>query len=453
MRLFGAGYVNVVRNTPLTLVLVFFGFAAPKLDIPIDYFPAACLGPGAVHRGVRLRGRSLRHQHRPEGQAEAARAIGLTFTKVLSVVVLPQALRASIPPLVSVLIALLKNTTIATAVNVAQAGSLPDYLSERGANQLFVNTWIAIIFVALVAPLAFAQRVADVARRCCDELVHGAVRRARPGARRRHLALGVVTSVVLVALLAVVVWRLVATDQFSAARVAQFQYAEIQRELLHGYLATLKAAAIASVLALVLGAVLASGRLSDHRLLRLPSTTMVEFFRAVPLLILMFFFYYGSLEYGLGLSPMWAVILGLMLYNGSVLAEIFRAGIVAVPRGQSEAAYAVGLRKGQVMRLVLLPQAVRTMLPAIISQLVVLLKDTALGFILTYNELLYVGKQIGGRGAFDFPYVLTYLVVAAIYIATCVVLSLVASWLEKRSRRSRKTVTTALLPDAGAPAT
>jgi glutamate transport system permease protein len=274
-----------------------------------------------------------------------------------------------------------------------------------------------------------------------------------PRARGRHFTLGVVTTLALLALLGVVIWRLIATDQFSSARVAQFQYAEIQRELLHGYLATLKAAAIASVLALALGAVLASGRLSDHRSLRLPSATMVEFFRAVPLLILMFFFYYGSLEYGLGLSPMWAVILGLMLYNGSVLAEIFRAGIVAVPRGQSEAAYAVGLRKGQVMRLILLPQAVRTMLPALISQLVVLLKDTALGFILTYNELLYVGKQIGGRGAFDFPYVLTYLVVAAIYIATCVVLSLVASWLEKRSRRSRKTLTTALLPDAGAPGT
>ncbi|GAA4352863.1 amino acid ABC transporter permease [Angustibacter luteus] len=274
-----------------------------------------------------------------------------------------------------------------------------------------------------------------------------------PRAKRRHLGLGVVTSLVVIVLVAVVVWRLLATDQFSQARVAQFQYAEVQRELLRGYVATLKAAAIASVLALLLGAVLAAGRLSDHRFLRLPASTLVELFRAIPLLILMFFFYYGSLEYGLGLSPMWAVILGLMLYNGSVLAEIFRAGIVAVPRGQSEAAYAIGLRKGQVMRQVLLPQAVRSMLPAIISQLVVLLKDTALGFILTYNELLYVAKQIGGRGAFDFPYVLTYLIVAAVYIATCVVLSLLASWLEKRSRRSRRSTTTALLEDAAAPTT
>ncbi|GAB3599925.1 amino acid ABC transporter permease [Angustibacter peucedani] len=161
MRAFGAGYVNVLRNTPLTLVLVFFGFAAPKLDIPIDYFPAACIGlvlytAAFVCEAVRSGINTV-----PAGQAEAARAIGLPFGQVLTQVVLPQALRASVPPLVSVLIALLKNTTVATAVNVAQAGSLPDYLSERGANQLFVNTWIALIFLALVVPLALAQRAAE----------------------------------------------------------------------------------------------------------------------------------------------------------------------------------------------------------------------------------------------------------------------------------------------------
>ena len=163
MRAAGTGYVQTVRNTPLTLVLVFLGFAAPKLGIPIDYFPAACLGLAlytaafvceAVRSGINTV---------PPGQAEAGRAIGLTFTGVLGQIVLPQALRASVPPLVSVLVALLKNTTVATAVNVAQAGSLPDNLSERGANQLFVNTWIALIFLALVAPLAFAQHRAEQA--------------------------------------------------------------------------------------------------------------------------------------------------------------------------------------------------------------------------------------------------------------------------------------------------
>jgi len=258
-----------------------------------------------------------------------------------------------------------------------------------------------------------------------------------PRARARNRLLSLLTIVFGLVIVGGLLFLMIDTDQFSAGRLAQFQYAEVQRALLQGYLATLKAAALATVLALLLGAVLASGRRAERGWIRTPSTALVEFFRAVPLLILIFFFYYGSLEYGLGLSPMWAVVLGLTLYNGSVLAEIVRAGIAAVPRGQSEAAFALGLSKGQVMRQVLLPQAVRSMLPAIISQLVVLLKDTALGFIVTYNELLYVGKQIGGRGgAFNFPYVVTYLIVAAMYIATCVALSLLATWVERRSRRS-----------------
>jgi glutamate transport system permease protein len=268
-----------------------------------------------------------------------------------------------------------------------------------------------------------------------------------PRALARNRVLSVLTVLVLALIVGGLLYLMISTDQFSAGRVAQFQYVEVQRALLNGYLATLKAAGLATVLALLLGAVLASGRRAESALVRGPATALVEFFRAVPLLILIFFFYYGSLEYHLGLTPMWAVVLGLTLYNGSVLAEIFRAGIAAVPRGQAEAAFALGLSKGQVMRQVLLPQAVRNMLPSIISQLVVLLKDTALGFIVTYNELLYVAKQIGGRGgAFNFPYVLTYLIVAIIYIATCVALSLVATWLERRSRRSPAAAPAAELP-------
>jgi glutamate transport system permease protein len=259
-----------------------------------------------------------------------------------------------------------------------------------------------------------------------------------PKAIARHRILNVVISVVLLAALGWVVYRLNETGQFESRRWAQFQYTAIQNQLLDGLLATLKAAGIATVFALVFGAVFAAARISDHAVFRVPATWVVELFRAIPLLILMFFFYYGSLQYQLGLSPMWAVILGLTLYNGSVLAEIFRAGIMAVPRGQREAAYATGLRKNQVVRLILLPQAVRAMLPAIISQLVVLLKDTALGFIVTYPELLYVAKQMGGRQEFGFPFIPTYIVVAIIYIGLCSLLSVLARYLEGRSRRQRK---------------
>ena len=119
--------------------------------------------------------------------------------------------------------------------------------------------------------------------------------------------------------------------------------------------------------------------------LRWPSTLVVEFFRAVPLLMLILAIY---LIYGDVLGKFWSLVIGLMLYNGSVLAEVFRAGVLAVPRGQSEAAYADRAAHGaRSMRLVLLPQAVRIMLPAIISQSVVALKDTSLGYVIPYEEL------------------------------------------------------------------
>jgi glutamate transport system permease protein len=274
-----------------------------------------------------------------------------------------------------------------------------------------------------------------------------------PRARARNLVVGAVAAVAVVAVVGYVASRFVATDQFSAARTSQFQYTAVQQELANGLLATLKAAVIAIVLAMAFGAVFAAARLSDHAVIRVPAAWIVELFRAIPLLILIFFFYYVPLQYHLHLPTLWALVLGLTLYNGSVLAEIFRAGILAVPRGQSEAAYAIGLRKTQVTTSVLLPQAVRAMLPAIVSQLVVLLKDSALGFIITYPELLYVAKQIGGRGSFDFPYVASYLIVAAIYIGICSALSAFAYWLHRRMSRSRRTSAKPVILDPGAAST
>jgi glutamate transport system permease protein len=271
-----------------------------------------------------------------------------------------------------------------------------------------------------------------------------------PRARARNRILNVVVVLALLAAVAWVVYRLNDTGQFQSRRWAQFQYKSIQEQLLTGLLNTLKAAGLAAVLAFLFAAVFAAARISDHKWVRVPATLVVELFRAIPVLILMFFFYYGNLQFHLGLGPYWAVVFGLTLYNGSVLAEIFRAGISAVPKGQREAAYATGLRKNQVVRLILLPQAIRAMLPAIVSQLVVLLKDTALGFIITYNELLYVAKQMGGRLEFGFPYIPTYMVVAVVYIGLCSLLSILARYLEGRTRRSRKIAPGTTLPPAAA---
>ncbi|WP_084959473.1 amino acid ABC transporter permease [Thermoactinospora rubra] len=216
--------------------------------------------------------------------------------------------------------------------------------------------------------------------------------------------------------------------------------------IIPGLIGTLRAAAVAAVLALVFGAVFGLARLSDHAWIRVPAGLVVEVFRAIPLLLLIFFiFYLLPTVMGGGDYAFIAVVLGLTLYNGSVLAEVVRAGVLSVPKGQSEAAYAVGMRKNQVMRLVLLPQAVTAMMPAIVSQLVVLLKDTALGYIIAYVDLLNTGFKIL-PAAFFGSLIPAAIVIGVIYVALNMALSAFATWLEKRSRRSRKTAAPPVAP-------
>jgi glutamate transport system permease protein len=260
-----------------------------------------------------------------------------------------------------------------------------------------------------------------------------------PRARQRNLLLGVIGTALLVVVVGFVVYRFVVTGQFDGRLWDWILFKNIQLTLLNGLLNTLRAFALAAVLSLAFGAVFAAGRLSDHAWVSRPSTAVVEFFRAVPLLILIFILYFGvSRGIGVDISAFSALVLGLMLYNGSVLAEIFRAGVVSLPRGQREAAFALGMRKTQVMTNVLLPQALRLMLPTILSQLVVVLKDTALGFLILYPELLYQARFLGSQGQLGSPILQVALVVAVIYIAMCLLLAQLANYLERRTRRVRR---------------
>jgi len=265
-----------------------------------------------------------------------------------------------------------------------------------------------------------------------------------PKARARNGVLGVVAVLVVVAILGFIVFRLSVTGQFDGAVWEWVLYENIQLALLEGLVNTLRAFALGAVLALAFGALFALGRLSDKSWLRGVSTGIVEFFRAVPLVVLMFIFYFGLPSVGVTVSTFTAVVVALTLYNGSVLAEIFRSGVLAVPRGQSEAAYALGMRKSQVMTSVLLPQSLRSMLPTIVSQLVVLLKDSALGFLILYPELLYQARVLGSSGQLGRPLLPVAFVVAAVYITLCLLLTALATYLERRTRRVTP------LPEAGA---
>ncbi|MFC5719243.1 amino acid ABC transporter permease [Streptomyces gamaensis] len=275
-----------------------------------------------------------------------------------------------------------------------------------------------------------------------------------PLTRRRHAVYGILSTLVIAALVAWAVHLLFATGQFTAEKWRPFIYQGVQDLLLRGLGNTLRAFGIAAVLSLALGAVLAAGRLSVHRAARWPATLLVEFFRAMPVLVMVFFVFVA-----LKVQPLPALVTGLTLYNGSVLAEVFRTGVDSVDRGQREAAYALGLRKTQAMVHVLVPQAVRAMLPTIISQLVVALKDTSLGFLITYDEFLHAGKLIAGNLDYGLPFIPVVMVISPIYIGMCMLLSWFATWVARRERRSVKTQAVevapaepgTLLPGAGRP--
>jgi glutamate transport system permease protein len=250
-----------------------------------------------------------------------------------------------------------------------------------------------------------------------------------PRSRARHRVAGGIGALGVVAIAALAVLELAAAGQLDSSTWRFVGVEGTWIAIRDGLINTLQVAAVAIALALGFGALFAVGRLSRRAYLRWPAVAVVEFFRATPLLLLILFLFLG---FGDTIGRFWSLTLALVLYNGSVLAEIFRAGILSVPRGQAEAAYALGMRKAQVMRSILIPQAVSIMLPAIISQSVVALKDSALGLIIAYDELARAGRQI--YVFYNNPLAVG-LLIAAIYVVINATLSQLAVALEARQRR------------------
>ncbi|WP_179468763.1 amino acid ABC transporter permease [Mycolicibacterium vinylchloridicum] len=263
-----------------------------------------------------------------------------------------------------------------------------------------------------------------------------------PRARVRNRIITAVTIVVAALVVWGVVAKLAGKGQLTEAKWRPFLTANLWTTyVLPGIEGTLKAAALSIVLALILGFLLGVGRLSHNGFIRWPSAVIVEFFRAVPVLIMMIFAYFLFALYDVFPSKYLAlagVVTGLTLYNGAVIAEIVRSGVGSLPRGQSEAASALGLRWGQTMRSILLPQAITSMLPVLVSQLVVVLKDTAIGYQITFVEMVRQGTVVGSSYG---NYVPALIVIAVLMISVNFALSVAATRLERRLRRSKRAAT------------
>lgn len=245
-------------------------------------------------------------------------------------------------------------------------------------------------------------------------------------ARIRLFTIGSV--LVLLAVVAFVLYQFGVHGQLQAEKWAQFGELPILKFLASGLLNTLKAAAVSAIISIPLGALFSVLRLSQTRWIRWPIGAYIEIFRSVPMLLLIYLFVIGLPAVGVNVPIFWKLVIPIVLGNVAIMAEVFRAGVKALPSGQFEAGEAVGLNYWQNMRIVVFPQALRLVVPALITQLVALIKDTTLGYAASYSELM---KSATNLTAYTGYLIQTYLVVGLIYVLLNFAISKLAEVLEQ----------------------
>ncbi|MBY8857156.1 amino acid ABC transporter permease [Nocardia sp. CA2R105] len=250
-----------------------------------------------------------------------------------------------------------------------------------------------------------------------------------PRGRRRIRIATAGATLALIALAAFVIRQFAAHGQLSADQWRVYTLAPISRYLLTGAGNTLLVTAVAAALAFPLGGALALMRSSRNAIPRALSRTCTELLRATPLLLLLYLFLFGLPRLGIGLPPFWQLVIPIVLTNAAVVAELVRAGVAALDPGQGEAAESLGLTRWQSMRYVILPQAIRRLVPALVSQLVRLLKDSTLGYVVSFLELLHRAQVLG---EYEHTLLSAYLVTAAAFILVNASLAKFADSLERR---------------------
>lgn len=272
-----------------------------------------------------------------------------------------------------------------------------------------------------------------------------------PGPRaRRNTLIGTVVALVLLAgVVALALVQLGANGQLDGEKWGPLFnpgnrfFVATWSALGQGLALTLVAAALTLVLSMVIGTALAVARITSAPWYRWLVVSVIELLRGLPVVITIYFAARVLPELGISLPPLWYLVIGLTAYNCVIIAEIIRSGVAALPRGQSEAAYAVGLTRFQVLRLILLPQAFRIMLPALISQLVVIVKDTSLGFVIfNFSEFVRTARIViqffGGQEGINLPLQM-FVAVALVFILINYGLGKLAEYVQRRSGRAGRT--------------
>lgn len=238
-------------------------------------------------------------------------------------------------------------------------------------------------------------------------------------------AVSVAAAAALLVGVAGIVYRFHAAGQFEGRLWEFFAWRTTWAFLGKGLLGTLASAAAAAAIALVLGLVLLVGRLSPLRLVRWPAVAVIEFLRGVPTLLLIYVCFLVLPSVGIKLSAYWMLTLPVGLSTAAVVAEVYRSGVLAVRRGQTDAARALGLTQAQAFAHVVFPQALRYIVPALVAQLVIVVKDTTFGYVVTYGELMQNARVL----------IANYRSLVPVYLAVAVLYCLVNYAISRASRR------------------
>ena len=258
-----------------------------------------------------------------------------------------------------------------------------------------------------------------------------------PRGRRRIAVISVMVSVVVLGLLAAALYELALQGQLAYPKWRYFLGQSIVRYLGTALASTLLVTVVSAALSFPLGVVLGWARLGAGRLGRAVVGAWIDAMRAVPMLLLIYFFLLAVPNFGPTLPPFWMLVIPIVMCTSATTAEVFRSGVLALDRGQSEAATALGLSRSPTMRLILAPQALRIMLPTLVTQLVTILKDSSLGYVVSYAELMYAGSVLIAdtrlKQHMDI-YLPTYVIIAALYVVINWGLGAFARVVEARTR-------------------
>ena len=250
-----------------------------------------------------------------------------------------------------------------------------------------------------------------------------------PRARRRILIGTILSAAALAALVAWIVYRFYIKGQLASQYWYFFAQLNVWEFIGMGLLGTMRAALGAGAIALVVGLILMLGRTSKFKPISWLATAFIEFFRGTPTLLFIYAMFLVPAQMGLKVSTYWMVVIPVSAYASAVLAEVYRAGAAAVPKGQKEAGVSLGLTDWQNFRYVVMPQMFRIVTPTLVTQLVVVVKDTSFGYVVTYPELMVNAKVLIANFSSLIP---VYLVIALIYILVNLAISRFANWLSRR---------------------